>query len=118
MFTRKTERKEKKEQEKRLSRSRLCQATTVGRQNVAAMAVTDTANIINSLTSKSCPSFPSVELETRSRRKDVNAPFPNTQELSDFLVFKPMQDLQLLHRYKVKQLPLYMCASESGRFLN
>lgn len=59
--------------------------------DVAAMAVTDTANLINSLTSKSCPSFLSVEPETSSRRKDVNMPFPNPQGLSDFLVFKPMQ---------------------------
>lgn len=92
--------------------------TTVGRKNVAAISVTDTANIINSLASKSCPSFLSVEPETSSRKTDVNVPFPNTQELSDSLVFKPMQDLQLLHRYKVKQIPLHMCASKSGLFLN
>lgn len=42
---------------------------------------------MNSLTSNSCPSFLSAEPETRHRRKDVNVPFPNTLELSEFLIF-------------------------------
>jgi len=63
---------------------------------VAAMTATSTANIINSLTSKTCPSF----LFAEPAPKDVNVSFPNTQQLSR-LVFKPLQNL---HRFEVKQI--------------
>lgn len=55
---------------------------------MAATAGTDAANTFNFLTPKSCPSVLSVKPETSSRRKDVHVPFPNTQELSVFLIFE------------------------------
>lgn len=57
---------------------------TAGKQNMPTASVTDTTNIMNSLTSNSCPSFLSAKPETK---EDVNVPFPNTLELSEFLGF-------------------------------
>lgn len=87
-------------------------------EHEVAVAVAAFAKIINSLTSKPCPSFLSAEPLTSSSRKDVNVPFPSARELSVFLEFKPPQDLHLLQRYRVKKKAWCMCASETGHFLN
>lgn len=85
---------------------------------MVAVAVMGMAKITDSLTSKSCLSFLSAEAETISGRKDANVYFPSTQELSVFVVFKPLQDLHLPQRYEVKEKALYLCASASRHLLS